>query len=95
MKILFKNDLSILLHSLSGSGYVLIGPRLKDNAIVYDEIKGIDDLPSGWGDEQDAGKYRIKKRKDNALFAHTTAIQSLKNFVPLAKALGSAKKSRV
>ncbi|GAA3434927.1 hypothetical protein [Kutzneria kofuensis] len=27
----------------------MIGPRLRDNAIVLDEVTGAADLPSGWG----------------------------------------------
>lgn len=96
MKILYKNDLSALLHNLSDKGYTIIGPRLRDEAIVFDEIKGTEDLPAGWGDEQDAGKYRIKKRKDNSMFAHTTAVHSWKKYLfpPRLKVLDAQRKGR-
>ena len=40
-----------LLDRLKGDGFTLIGPRLRDDAIIYDEIDCLDDLPKGWTDE--------------------------------------------
>ena len=37
----------------------MVGPTLRDGAIVYDDIAGIDDLPAGWTDEQEGGHYRL------------------------------------
>ena len=36
-----------------------IGPTVRDEAIVYDEIATSTDLPRGCGDEQDGGHYRL------------------------------------
>lgn len=81
MKIIDKDNFSRLLQVLSGKGYVLIGPTLKDNAVVFSEINGIDELPAGWTDEQEAGKYRLKRRKDNALFGYVSSPQSWKRYL--------------
>jgi hypothetical protein len=81
MKIVDKDNLAKLLQVLSDKGYDLIGPTLKDNAIIYSEIKSIDDLPAGWTDVQDPGKYRIKRRKDNSLFGYINSPQSWKRFL--------------
>ena len=64
-----------LFEALRADGYRLVGPRLREGAIVYDELSAVDDLPAGWTDEQDGGKYRLRKRADGALFGtqRTTA----------------------
>lgn len=52
-----------LLVELDNYGYSVIGPTIRDGAIVYDEIESFDDLPRGFTDEQDGGYYRLKKKK--------------------------------
>jgi ferredoxin len=66
---------------LRADGYQLLGPRLRDGAIVYDEIAGAGDLPVGWTDEQDGGKYRLRKRADGALFGYAVGPHSWKKFL--------------
>ena len=39
-----------LLELLQADGYTCVGPTRADDAIVYDTIKGLDDLPRGWTD---------------------------------------------
>ncbi|MCK5408126.1 MAG: 4Fe-4S dicluster domain-containing protein [Candidatus Krumholzibacteria bacterium] len=58
-----------------------MGPTLRDQAIVYDEIESTKDLPAGWTDEQDGGKYRVKKRDDDALFGYVVGPQSWKKYL--------------
>ncbi|HKJ22054.1 MAG TPA: sulfite reductase subunit A, partial [Gammaproteobacteria bacterium] len=53
-----RRGLTGLFSALMELGYTLIGPTLRDQAIVYDELNGVDDLPAGWMDEQDGGHYR-------------------------------------
>jgi len=58
-----------------------VGPKRRDEAIVYDEINSIDDLPIGWTDEQDGGTYRLKKRSDEAFFGYAVGPHSWKKFL--------------
>jgi len=51
-----------LLETLHDRGYRVIGPTLREQAIVYDDVTWIADLPSGWTDEQDRGHYGLKLR---------------------------------
>jgi sulfhydrogenase subunit beta (sulfur reductase) len=69
-----------LLRLLRGDGYQLVGPVVRDNAIVYAEIAGIEDLPTGWTERQEAGTYRLARRQDAALFGYATGPQSWKAF---------------
>jgi len=66
---------------LSRRGYEILGPTLRDHAICYDTITSCEDLPIGWTDRQDAGKYRIEKRKDEALFGYVVGPTSWKKFL--------------
>jgi sulfhydrogenase subunit beta (sulfur reductase) len=70
-----------LLGVLKANGYRLIGPQLRDGAIVYDELASIDGLPAGWTDEQEGGKYRLQKREDHALFGYAVGPHSWKKFL--------------
>jgi hypothetical protein len=70
-----------LLAALGRRGFELIGPTVRDGAIVYDEIGSCDDLPAGWTDEQDGGSYRLRRREDEALFGYAVGPQSWKRFL--------------
>jgi ferredoxin len=70
-----------LIPSLERRGYQVVGPTLRDGAIVYDTLSKLEDLPIGWTEEQDAGRYRVKKRNDRALFGYTVGPQSWKKFL--------------
>ena len=73
--------LQALLDALAGRGFDVIGPRLREGAIVYDGIARIEDLPVGWTDRQDAGRYRVERRTDAALFGYAVGPHSWKRFL--------------
>ena len=50
-----------LIAALAGRGYTVIGPRVRDGAIVYEEISSAADLPEGITDEQEGGTYRLAR----------------------------------
>jgi len=79
--ILEYEDFQQLLDVLLVRGYEVIGPNVKDNAIVYDKISSVSELPSGITDEQDGGKYRLKTRDDNALFGYAVGPHSWKKYL--------------
>jgi hypothetical protein len=53
---------------------------VRDQAIVYDELRTSADLPVGWTDEQDGGHYRLFRRDDEALFRYAVGPHSCKKF---------------
>jgi ferredoxin len=69
-----------LFAALTRRGYTIIGPTIRDRAIVYDEIRSTLDLPVGWTDEQDGGHYRLKRRGDEALFGYAVGPHSWKRY---------------
>ena len=70
-----------LMNVVIAKGYRLIGPTIRDNAIVLDDIASMDDLPIGWTSEQDGGTYRLTQRKDQAIFGFAVSQHSWKNFL--------------
>jgi ferredoxin len=81
-KVVFeRGDFDALLGTLRDRGYRVIGPRIRDDAVVYDEIDSSSDLPEGWTDEQDGGTYRLHKRDDAALFGYAVGPHSWKRFL--------------
>src|SRR5215469_13115432 len=85
--VLKRDDFQQLLATLVRRGYLVVGPTLRDGAIVYDTINSVADLPSGWTDEQDGGTYRLRRRDDDALFGYNVGPHSWKKFLfpPMAR----------
>lgn len=81
--IIQAQSLQNLFDALTVRGYELIGPTIRDSAIVYEEIDSVADMPAGWTDEQDGGTYRLTKRADAALFGYTVGPQSWKKYLHL------------
>lgn len=79
--VITLDGLQCLLDVLTERGYEVVGPRVRDQAIVYEELSRIEDLPSGWTDEQDGGHYRLKPRADGALFGYAVGPHSWKRFL--------------
>jgi sulfhydrogenase subunit beta (sulfur reductase) len=76
-----RAGLAATLRALAEAGYRLIGPGLRDGAIVYADIAGIADLPEGWTDRQDGGAYRLEPRDDAALFGYAATPQAWERFL--------------
>jgi ferredoxin len=70
-----------LIEVLHSRGYEVVGPTVRDAAIVYDRLEKLADLPVGWTDEQEAGSYRLKRREDGALFGYVVGPQSWKKYL--------------
>jgi sulfhydrogenase subunit beta (sulfur reductase) len=82
-----RDHLQQLLDTLGRRGYRVVGPTVRDRAIVYDDLTSLADVPVGWTDEQDGGTYRLKRRNDEALFGYTVGPDSWKKFLhpPVAR----------
>ena len=79
--ILSLDGLRALIEALARLGYQVLGPTVRDGAIVYDDVARLADLPAGWTDQQDAGRYRLERRSDNALFGYAVGPQSWRRFL--------------
>ena len=54
---------------------------MRDGAIVYEPVSQLSDLPIGWTDRQEPGRYRLERRDDAALFGFTVGPQAWKRFL--------------
>ena len=75
------DHLQDLFEILTNKGYQVVGPTIRDHAIVYDTLTSVADLPIGYTDEQDGGMYRLKKRADQAMFGYAVGPHSWKKFL--------------
>jgi len=64
------DGLQELVDVLGGQGFTVLGPTVRDGAVVPGRIVSVDDLPHGWGDIQEPGSYRLTRRADDALFGY-------------------------
>jgi sulfhydrogenase subunit beta (sulfur reductase) len=78
--VIERGDFDALLGALARRGYTIVGPTVRDQAIVYDRIAAATDLPIGWTDEQEAGRYRLRRRDDEALFGYAVGPHSWKQY---------------
>jgi sulfhydrogenase subunit beta (sulfur reductase) len=77
-----------LVDVLVERGYTVIGPTVRDGAVTPGPVRSVDDLPVGWGDEQDAGHYRLRRRGDSLVFGFASGAQSSKPvFFPTSEVL--------
>ncbi|MGE3317384.1 MAG: 4Fe-4S dicluster domain-containing protein [Planctomycetaceae bacterium] len=81
IQFLERELLQSLLDVLVEEGYTVVGPTIDQEAIVYREIHSVDELPRGWTDEQEPGKYRLRRRDDEACFGFAVGPQSWKRFL--------------
>jgi ferredoxin len=81
MDVINHTAIGDLIAALQRRGFTVIGPTVRDGAIVYDEITGEHDLPRGVTDVQDGGTYRLVERDDNALFGYVAGPRSWKHFL--------------
>lgn len=81
MRVLDPQTLQVLLSVLQERGYTLLGPTVRERAIVYDEILSAADLPWGWTDRQEAGTYRLERRNDDAAFGFAVGPHSWKRYL--------------
>jgi ferredoxin len=79
--VLSRAGLDDLIAALIDDGYRVVGPTVRDEAIVLAELSSGADLPSGWGVETSPGRYRLRRRTDQAVFGHSAGPQSWKQFL--------------
>ncbi len=84
--VLEVSGLAALVDALKDQGYTVVGPTVRDGAIVLAELSDADELPYGQGVWTDAGAYRLVPREDRAVFAHSAGPQSWKSVLHPARA---------
>lgn len=80
-RIISVEGLDQLIKALKQRGYRTVGPTVRSEVIVYDDIASVEDLPRGWTDQQAGGHYRLIRRDDDALFGYAVGPHSFKQFL--------------
>jgi formate hydrogenlyase subunit 6/NADH:ubiquinone oxidoreductase subunit I len=94
LRLIEVAGLQALVVALQRRGYTVIGPTVRSGAIVNAAITSVDDLPRGWGDEQEAAHYRLRRRDDGRLFGFAAGAQSAKPvFFPADELLWRARRT--
>ncbi len=70
-----------LLEALRERGYTVVGPKVRDGAIMLDELRAASELPVGWRDEQEPARYRLIKDAGGRAFGYTVGPQSWKRYL--------------
>jgi len=73
--------LQCLIDALIGRGFSVIGPTVRDGAVVPGPITSIDDLPRGVGDDQEPGRYRLTETSTQAYFGYASTATSWKPYL--------------
>lgn len=85
--VIDREGLDALIAVLLRQGYRVIGPRVADGAVVYEPVGTTNDLPAGWKDTQEGGRYRLARHPDVAapegreLFAHVVGPHTWKRYL--------------
>ena len=78
--VLPKADFHRLLDALGAKGYRVVGPVVRDGSVMWETVERTADLPIGWRDQQEPGRYRLEQSGDDRIFGVVHGPQSLKPF---------------
>jgi sulfhydrogenase subunit beta (sulfur reductase) len=76
-----KHAFDTILIRLREAGYQTIGPRVKNDTLVYEPFESLNQLPQGYITEQDAGRFRLTYTGHGRYFDLIPGAQSWKQFL--------------
>jgi sulfhydrogenase subunit beta (sulfur reductase) len=83
--ILEAFDLQALIDILAGRGFEVVGPVVREGVIAYERLDDAGQLPVGWTDTQEPGRYRLEKNGRGELFGFAVGPHAWKRFLHLAE----------
>lgn len=84
-RIITHDELQKLIDVLLAAGRRVLGPTMRDGAIVYDDIESINDFPVGLTDEQVPGGYRLIDAPEASFFGFSVGPDVWKKFLHTPK----------
>jgi formate hydrogenlyase subunit 6/NADH:ubiquinone oxidoreductase subunit I len=76
--VLAPEALEAIVEAFRRRDWRVMAPKVRDSAIVYDEIASAAELPVGWKDVQAPGSYRLERRDDESRFGYAVGPSSWK-----------------
>ncbi len=80
-QVVSLRGLDEIIQALRASGHTVVGPVVQDGVINHEEIDGAEQLPRGWTEEQEGGRYRLAPTGTDEVFAFSSPSSSWKRFV--------------
>ena len=80
-RIISLEGLNEIVQRLRSEGRSVIGPVVNDGVITNGEIESAHDLPRGWTEDQDGGRYRLVPTETDEVFAFSSPSTSWKRFL--------------
>jgi sulfhydrogenase subunit beta (sulfur reductase) len=77
-QFLRREDLQRLIEALRREFHQVIGPRVRDGTVVFDDVEKVAQLPAGYHDDQAPGRYRLRQDDSPRCFAWANGPQALK-----------------
>jgi sulfhydrogenase subunit beta (sulfur reductase) len=81
VQVLTVDALDEVIQILRAEGRRVIGPTVRDGVIGHDVIESVGELPAGWTEEQDAGRYRLTPSGTDDFFAFSSPATAWKRYV--------------
>ncbi len=81
VKFLPYKRMQSLLDVLHSSGYLCVGPQVKDEAIVYEALESSEQLPWGYQAQQKPGAYRLTRSNNTLAFEWSNGPQGIKPYL--------------
>jgi NAD(P)H-flavin reductase len=89
-----RADLAALVAALRDDGRAVIGPTVRDGAVILDEITSVDELPVGVRETQAPGHYRLGDGRPDRIFDFTVGPMSPKGWTfPARVPIGTARRT--
>jgi ferredoxin len=76
-----KPALDVVLTRLREAGYQTIGPKVKNETLVYEPIETLGELPQGYVTEQAPGEFRLKQGGHSCYFDFIPGAHSWKQYL--------------
>lgn len=77
-RFLARQHLPELYQALTTAGYQVVGPRVKQGAVVFSELDSFSQLPAGWLEQASPGRYQLEQTAGNRCFLWNTGPQGIK-----------------
>ncbi|NNC81576.1 MAG: 4Fe-4S dicluster domain-containing protein [Acidimicrobiales bacterium] len=79
--VVTADGLDELITALRDDGRTIIGPQARDGVITHDVIDSATELPRGWTEEQNGGRYQLQATGTDERFAYSSPSTSWKRFL--------------